>query len=284
MSGQGSRMLHETARQLTDRQTQMLRFLLTHRLATTSQLATLYRHEHATAASALRQTTRALKRMEQLQLVRTLDRRIGGAKAGSTGLVWSLTEPGARLLHLVHGVGTSRRYRTAEPSPMFTEHTLAVTELAVRPYDAQHTGLIEDVTVQAEPHCWRRYLGPHGVPLTLKPDLAATTTTAEYVYEWFWEIDQGSENPARVVDKCHQYAVYRQQGIEQRERGVFPAVVWIASTSKRAQLLRRHLDSTTGLPDGMFTITTIDQLPTLLTEGTGALTSTIRGGRKEDHE
>jgi len=65
---------------------------------------------------------------------------------------------------------------------------------------------------------------------------------------------------------------------------VFPAVVWIASTSKRAQLLRRHLDSTTALPDGMFAIMTIDQLPTLLTEGTGALTSTITSGRKEDHE
>jgi len=281
MSGHGSRMLRQAADQLTDKQTAVLRFLQAHRLATTVQLARMHRGDHATASSALRQTARALKRMATLHLVRTLDRRVGGARAGSTGLVWSLTDTGARLLRLIYGVGHARRYRATEPGAMFTEHTLAVTELVVRLDEALRNGLVERVVVEPEPDCWRRYLGPHGVLLTLKPDLSASTTTAEYADEWFFEVDQGTENPARVVAKCQQYAAHRQQGTEQRDRGVYPAVVWFTSTPERQATLQRHLEAPNArIPPGMVTITTIDRLDALLTGGVDAITSSTNSSER----
>lgn len=273
MSGHGSRMLHETAQRLTSRQTTMLIFLETHRLASTNHLARMHRVDHATATSALRQAARALKRLHSMHLVRPLERRVGGARAGSTGLVWSLTDTGARLLRLVHGVGKARRYRASEPGAMFTEHTLAVTELVVRLHEAVQAGLIERVIVEPEPDCWRRYLGPHGIPVTLKPDLSASTTTPEFVDEWFFEIDRGTENPARVVTKCQQYVAHRQQGSEQRGRGVYPAVVWFTITSERQATLQRHLDADGSIPLGVITITTIDALDALLTGGVDAITT-----------
>lgn len=122
------------------------------------------------------------------------------------------------------------------------------------------------LAVQTEPACWRRFLGPHGQPLTLRPDLHLAITTPAYHDRYFIEVDRATENPARVIAACQRYVHYRQLGIEQQATGLFPAVLWIVPHQARRTQLARHL-AEAQLPDGLFHSLTLAELPALLRDG-----------------
>ena len=74
---------------------------------------------------ARRAAARELRKLKDYGLVNTLERRIGGTRAGSGSLIWHLTEAGERFL----AIGSSEQYtrrRYLEPSRMFLRHSLAV--------------------------------------------------------------------------------------------------------------------------------------------------------------
>lgn len=68
--------------------------------------------------------------MDVAILIARLGRRIGGVRAGSSGITWQLASTGERLLRRLHGETKRRRY--VEPSAAFVKHTLAVAELAIQ--------------------------------------------------------------------------------------------------------------------------------------------------------
>jgi hypothetical protein len=78
---------------------ELLRSVDTYRLLTTRQIQRLhFDHSHPTPVAAARASNRALTRLRDLGVLKTLERRIGGARAGSAGFVWYIGPAGERLL------------------------------------------------------------------------------------------------------------------------------------------------------------------------------------------
>ena len=259
----GRRILDQLRVELSERDEEILRRLVNLRFMTTTQVREMVFHEKRTSGAGLRAANRALAKLRASGLVTALDRRIGGVRAGSGSYVWTLTEGGARLCD---NTTRSRRDRRREPSRTFLEHHLAVTEATVRLYAATRGTRTAVQAVQAEPDCWRPYNGPDGVRLTLKPDLAVTTRSDDFDDHWFFEIDLDTEPPSRIIRKSRQYEAYRRTGLEQRQLGVFPAVVWLVPDDKRRKQLERHL-ADADLDANVFVVITLDELPALVARG-----------------
>lgn len=265
----GRHQLRDLDQALSERDHDLLHVLGEHRYATTRQLSRLHRTRYTSEASALRQTSRALQKLDTLGLTTHLDRRIGGARGGSATLVWTLTTTGHRVIHYSHHGhrGPLARYRLREVSMIFLEHTLAVAELRVQLTELEHAGQLRITRVQTEPDCWRRVLEPGGQARFLRPDLFITLRVGAYDDAWFLEADCDTENPAEVIQKCYRYQRYQATGTEQATLGVFPAVCWIVPTLKRAEQLRRYLDANPGLDPRVFTVCTVDEFASRMTSG-----------------
>ncbi len=118
----------------------------------------------------------------------------GGAKGGSSTIVWYLTEAGERLLRLADHDKSERRARVVDPSKRFIRHTLAVAEcsMQIREICARHDGLTLEA-LELEPACWRPYTHI-GKVVSLKPDLYAQNLCGEYEDRWFIEVDLATES------------------------------------------------------------------------------------------
>jgi hypothetical protein len=148
----------------------------------------------------------------------------------------------------VGGGAAKPRVRFAEPSTQFLTHTLRVADvrLVFERLGAMSGGKVELSLVQAEPSCWRSWVGPHGAPMTLRPDLYVETASGEYLDCWFVEADLGTEHLSAIVRKARVYEAYRLCGREQAARGVFPLVLWVTPDQRRADaILTAVRDDTT---------------------------------------
>lgn len=249
---------------LSERDVAILESLRAHRLLTTVHIRRLhFAIGHATIPAASGATLRVLVRLESHNLVSRLARRIGGVRAGSSGIVWQLGATGERLLRTMHGQKQRRRY--VEPSLAFTAHTLAIAELAVRLAELRDRQTVEVVTVQTEPSCWRSFVGPHGQLEWLKPDLYVVTASGDYEDHWFLEADLATEHPPVVVRKAKVYQRYAATGAHQARHGLFPAVVWIVPDTARQEAIRAALAADSALQPGLFRVVTTDEFTGLVT-------------------
>ncbi|MFI6169049.1 replication-relaxation family protein [Nocardia sp. NPDC051052] len=258
---------------LGERDWAILRSVSEHRFLTVSQIHTLHFGE-LTPVSGLRIAQRVLVRLRNLRLLGTLERQVGGVRAGSSGLVHFLDANGERLLRAESGQ-RMRRHMT-DPSETFLKHTLAVSSASVALVTAHRAGKLELLTSQVEPAAWRRYVGIGGARLTLKPDLYADTaesSNSDYLDSWFIEIDLGTESIPRLIKKCRDYEAYRRSGIEQdKNEGTFPRIVWSmtakdpAKAERRRVALREAIDRDRNLPSELFFVITPDELIGLMQE------------------
>lgn len=223
----------------------------------------LTRNEYGNQRSALRQTLRHLNALLEQQLVVQLERRVGGWQGGSAVTIWTLTTKGLR-----HLTGSSNRLRPLHHSTTFLEHLLAISETRVILHEATELHNLH-IRIESEPHCWRAYLDAQGQTTTLKPDLALTVLSEQFMDRYFFEIDRATENPARVIRKCWQYAHHRRSGAEQEQHEVYPAVLWLVPHSKRKEQLLRGIAVEPRLPRELFTVITPDELTTLIKNGPG---------------
>uniref|UniRef100_A0AAU2AA38 Replication-relaxation family protein n=1 Tax=Streptomyces sp. NBC_00093 TaxID=2975649 RepID=A0AAU2AA38_9ACTN len=226
---------------------------------------------HATEMAAAVATIRVLTRLESHRLITRLHRRIGGVRAGSSGIVWQLGASGERLLRARHGDPARRRY--SEPSPNFIAHTLAAADLAIHLHELARQGEIELLRLEAEPECWRTFLSAHGARQWLKPDLFAITANGDYENHLFIEADNATEHAPVIVRKALQYQQYANSGIHQQEHGLFPAVVWVVPDSKRRAAIRAALTAEPKLQNltaaGAFHVVTSEDFSHLVAEGPG---------------
>ncbi|QKZ22856.1 replication-relaxation family protein [Streptomyces chartreusis] len=266
---------------LSERDLSILESLRTHRALTTVLIRRLHfpiggepreagnGKVHATEMAAAVATIRVLTRLESHRLITRLHRRIGGVRAGSSGIVWQLGASGERLLRARHGDPARRRY--SEPSPGFIAHTLAAADLAIRLYELARRSEIELLRLEAEPECWRTFLSPHGARQWLKPDLFAVTATREYEHHLFIEADNATEHAPVIVRKALQYERYANSGIHQQEHGLFPSVVWVVPDQKRQTAIRAALAAEPRLQNlaavGVFHVVTAEDFPHLIAEG-----------------
>lgn len=247
------------------------------RLLSTQHLRRLHFADgHTNPASATRATNRVLSRLEEHGLVTRLGRRMGGARGGSTSLIWQLGATGERVLR--EGTGASRR-RFVEPSRTFAQHTLAVAELAVQLIEASRAGRFELLRLESEPSCWRTFLAQTGVQQWLKPDLFAMTATAEFEDHTFVEVDLATEHVAAVLRKARAYERYRAAGRHQAEHGVFPAVLWVVPDTARQDALTAALEADAALAGDLFrVVTTEEALPALIPGDAAPDLTTLKGG------
>jgi len=232
------------------------------RYMTTGQVADFGFSDHANQGAAQRAANRTMNRLREMGLTSALDRRIGGVRAGSSSLVWGLTNPGSRLLNL--DSDTPVRKRHFEPSAQFLNHTLGISGLYTQLLGCAGITVVE---VQFEPSCWRNY----GSAI-LKPDLYAVTSDGVYEDYWFIELDLATEAPSRVADKCGQYEAYYNTGAEQNNIGIFPAVVWIVPDEKRRKTVKNHIAQSRELQHkNLFTVILPDELEALMRKGAGGV-------------
>lgn len=262
---------------LTDRDIRILDDLEQYRLLTTRHIQRLHLPAkplgaHATISAATRGTTRILNRLEALGTIERLERRIGGLKHGSALTIWHLGGAGERYLRARRGETARRRYH--QPNTPFITHTLAMADIAVSLREQASTSRFDLLELSPEPGCWRDFTGPGGGAVTLKPDLLAVTADANTETHSFIEVDCGTEHLPAIIRKCRLYQQYFATGIEQQARGLFPAVVWLVPTAKRAATIRTALAADRDLDAALFWIALSEQAITQLAPYTSEHTTT----------
>lgn len=155
--------------------------------------------------------------------------------------------------------------RFTEPSPTFLTRTLAITEARVIIHEAAQANSGHLTLIRTEPACWRSWTLPNGARRWLKPDLEAITTTAQGDEDhWLLEIDLGTENPARLLTKSHNYQDHLATGLEQATTGgYYPQVIWTMSSTNRATRLRQAITNDPGLTNELFRVVTVKELAAL---------------------
>jgi hypothetical protein len=211
----------QTRERLSERDLAIIRRVAELRLMSAQQIQAVHfpdaEHDNEQAATRARQ--RVLERLTRERLLIRLERRIGGVRAGSAGLVLALGPVGQRVL-----ATSGPRRRSYEPTLRFVDHTLAISQLVVDLSVAARAGLVDVLDVQAEPPCWREFSGLGGRRL-LRPDAFVALGSGEYDLRWFIEVDRDTESLPVIVRKCRLYADYYQSGKEQvAHGGVFPRV------------------------------------------------------------
>lgn len=237
---------------LSERDLQILGSVSQHRFLSSRQIEALHFEDHASATAAARVARRVLARLTDERVIKRLQRRVGGVRAGSASYVYAVGPVGARLL--------GEPKRVTEPSELFLDHTLAIGDVRVALQVASDAGRLDLVELEVEPACWRRFVGPGGARDIVRPDLFALTAHGDFEDAWFIEVDRGTESPAALARKCHAYDRYWRSGREQAAHGAFPLVLWVAPDAKRAERIERVIRGSHSLKRELFRVTTTEQL------------------------
>ena len=99
--------------------------------------------------------------------------------------------------------------------------------------EAERAGLLELLHFEAEPACWRSFVGRRGSSEVLKPDSLVRVGLADYEDHWFLECDRSTEDLGRIGRKIGGYIRYWQAGKEDP----FPRVLWVCARPERAGAL-----------------------------------------------
>jgi hypothetical protein len=121
-------------------------------------------------------------------------------------------------------------------------HGLAVVELVVELREAARLGLVSDLQLLLEPDVCRRYIGHHGRPRRLCPDLSVRLTIDDQQLIWFVEVDRSTEGLRQVAGKAQVYLDYWRSGTEQAQIGTFPKVLWSVPNQVRLDAIVRALE------------------------------------------
>lgn len=210
------------------------------RLVTGQQLERLH-FSDLTDASRPVVRRRVLGRLVGARVLATLERRIGGVRAGSQGLVFHLDVAGRRLLD-------SGR-RGGPPGARFVRHVLAVTELYVGLTEAARAGLLRLDDFQAEPASW----WPDGHGSVIKPDAYATVGTEDHTDHWWIEVDLATEHAPTLARKLKTYVDFWQGG-QVGPDGIMPRVLVTVPDAKRYSQVVRLIRQMPMQEGGLFTV------------------------------
>jgi hypothetical protein len=201
------------------------------RLVQSSQLERLHFLDLPPSHRA-RTRRRVLRRLVDWRVLLPLERRIGGVRAGSAGLVYALDTAGCWLANLdarTRGDELAIR-RPAEPSPALLAHTLGVAELYVQLREQERGGGFTLVKFMTEPGSWQ----PNGLGGWLKPDAYLAVATADLSDHWWVELDMATESLPTIRKKLTAYLDFVRRG-QRGPQGVVPRVLVSVPTEKRRQ-------------------------------------------------
>lgn len=229
--------LAELAGRLSDRDQAIIADVVRLRFVTSGQLMRLHFFAIEQAATRTRRTQRSLRGLVEHGLLLGLRRRVGGVRAGSASYTFAPTAEAIRLVGYLAGGGVPAARQVVEPGHGFVDHTVAVNELYVRLIQASCLGECELLDHQAEPDCWRRFLGPGGQPLSLRPDAFVAVGVGALEQRSFIEVDRDTQGASALRRKLACYVAYWRSGAEQQRYEVFPRVIWQAERLRRRQVI-----------------------------------------------
>jgi hypothetical protein len=219
------------AAELSVRDRRVLEALVRVRVLSGAQLERLLFDDIATSARG-RIRRRVLGRLVSLGLVATLERRVGGVRAGSVGLVYAPTAAGWRLLYLDKPAGASARRRAPyTPGPLFLAHALAVSVVYVALTEAmaeRSNMKLGTFAVEADAR-WTTADGD----VVLRPDALIVLGAQDDELAVWLELDRGTESLPRLRAMLGRYLDFARSG-EAGPRGVVPLVVVTAPDRRRA--------------------------------------------------
>lgn len=264
---------------LSERDRQLVQEVVRLGFMTAGQLERLAFYAITSPVTRARRTRRQLARLVELDLLWRLDRRVGGVRAGSTGYVYGPTPEARRLDAWLRAEPLTRARAAHEPGVSFVEHRVACGELFVQLTEGDRTGHLELIEHQAEPACWRSFLAPMGRLRHLRPDVFVRVGLGEWEQLAFIEVDRGSEGTAALARKLDVYVAYWRAGAEQHQRGVFPKVVWLTTTSRRVQQLQTQIALLPNDAQASFAVAVFDRaLDELRGEVAGSAAAASVGG------
>jgi hypothetical protein len=220
LSGRDQAVLHDLARV---------------RVLTGVQLTRLH-FTDLSATSRERTRRRVLARLAVRDLVTTLERRIGGARAGSAGLVYALGVAGQHVVQFLaqdDEQPVKRPRQPWTPGRLFLAHSLAVSELYVRLVEAARSGALELRAYEAVPASWV----PDGLGGWLKPDAYVVLGADDVEDSWWVEVDRATESLPTMKRKLRTYLDFVQRG-QFGPDGVVPRVLITVPDDKP----KRHAD------------------------------------------
>jgi hypothetical protein len=220
------------ATRLSRRDQAILRDLARVRVLTGNQLERLHFYDLG-LTNCDRARRRVLNRLIAWRVVTTLARRVGGVRAGSNGLVYSLDTAGQRVLRLLDDRDERPTRRPWTPGALFLAHTLAASELYVRLREAERGGRLELSTYRAEPASWQRTasLG------TIKPDAYTLVAYGDVEDAWWIEVDQATESRNTIRRKLGLYLLAATAGVVGPHE-VLPRVLVTVPDERRLTAIR----------------------------------------------
>jgi Replication-relaxation len=232
--------LRQLAAELPDRYTEPVLHLSRARVLTGAQLDRLLRQPGTAPRTTERARQRVMTHLCHLGLATTLDRRIGGVRAGSTGYVHVLTSAGHTLAALLTGQQLSRRIRHSRaPGRTFIAHALDIAEIYVQLTEHSCAGSFRVAAFITEPDSWWQQSG-----VFLRPDAYTRLATPTHRDCWWLEIDRDTESLPRLRDKLRDYTDHATTSGTGPD-GVPPRVLFTTPTPRRRAVIS---DLITGLP------------------------------------
>jgi hypothetical protein len=198
----GAAVVEQLREGLSERDWAVVREVARLRLSTGAQLERLHFWELAEPSRAVVRR-RVLGRLVRTRVLGTLTRRIGGVRAGSSGLVYTLDIAGKRLM-----ATEGRPTRPGAPGERYVRHTLAVTELYVTLAEQARAQNLATLHFKAEPGAW----WPDGQGGRLKPDAYAKVQNEAHTDHWWIEVDRATEHLTTIKRKLTTYADFWTQG------------------------------------------------------------------------
>lgn len=243
---------------LSERDRVVLADLARVRVLTGRQLTRLH-FADLSATAQERTRRRVLARLVAHDLATTLERRIGGARAGSAGLVYALGVAGQHVVQFLdqtEELPVKRPRQPWTPGRLFLAHTLDVSELYVRLAESGRAGMFELGAYQAVPASWV----PDGLGGWHKPDAFAMLRTGDVEDSWWIEVDRATESLPTLKRKLRTYLGFVERG-QLGPSGVVPRVLITVPDDKpkRQADVRDMLDHLPEPADKLFYLTTFDR-------------------------
>ena len=222
---------------LSERDRAILGDLARVRVLTGGQLTRLHFAE-LSPDSRERTRRRVLARLTAHQLVATLDRSVGGARAGSAGHTHALGITGIRALPLLQPYGytdvqQNRVRGPVTPGSLFLAHALDIAELYVRLVGASRTSMLVLTQFDAEPATWH----PDGHGGHLKPDAYVRIRAGEIEDSYWIEVDKATESIPTLRRKLMAYLDFARSG-HLGPDGITPRVLLTVPDDRRLAAVR----------------------------------------------
>lgn len=211
--------VEQAVQQLGERDRAILLDLARVRVLTGSQLTRLHFHDLSPKTQD-RTRRNVLSRLISIGFVTTLERTIGGVRAGSSGLIYALNAGGQRALAFLETASPTRARKPWTPSQLFLQHSLAVSELYVQLIEAEQMRRLVLVEYRSEPASWF----PNGSGGTIKSDAYAIVQFGGFEDTWAIEVDRAKESLPTLRRQLLAYVDFAQSG-QEGPNGVTPRVL-----------------------------------------------------------